>query len=172
MSVATDAGREQRPATPVLRTILEVAVVVVFAFLVWNNYTLRRQQVRSAAAAKSTRGFAVNEQIGAIPAMSLDGRRNDLDLRNARGIVAIVNPSCDSCRELMASARNAPDVHLLAVTSPAEARARANELGPNTRILPPRLEGALGARLQTYPQVFVIDRGAIVRTCSRIDECR
>lgn len=172
MSVVTDAGREPRRALPVLKTVLEIAVVVVFALLVWNNYTLRRQQARSAAAAKSTRGFAVREQIGAIPAMSLDGRRSDLDLRTGRGIVAIVNPSCDSCRELMAAARNVPDVHVLSAASLADTRALAKDLGPNTRVLPQPLGGALGERLRIYPQVFVIDRGEIVRTCSTLAECR
>jgi hypothetical protein len=172
MSVATDAGHEQRRPLPLLRTLLEVAVVVVFVLLIWNNFALRRQQGRSAAASKSLRGFVVREQIGAIPALTLDGRRNDLDLRNARGIVAIVNPTCDSCRELMAAARNAPDVHLLAVTSPAEAAAQAKTLGPNARMLPQDLGGALGERLHIYPQVLVIDHGEIVRTCSRLQECR
>lgn len=172
MSVATDAGREQRRSLPALKTVLELAVVVVFALLVWNNYTLRRQQARSAAAAKSVRGFAVREQIGAIPALTLDGRRSDLDLRNGRGIVAIVNPSCDSCRELMASARNVPGVHVLSAAWPDDTRALAQELGRNARVLPQPLGGALGERLRVYPQVFVVDRGEIVRTCSRLEECR
>jgi hypothetical protein len=172
MSVATDAGHEQRRPLPLLRTLLEVAVVVVFALLIWNNFTLRRGQARSAAAAKSARGFAVREQIGAIPAMTLDGRRSDLDLRNARGIVAIVNPDCESCRELVASAGNAPDVHVLAVTPAADAHALAKSLGPQTRILPGPLGGLLGSRLQIYPQVLVIDHGWIVRTCATIQECR
>lgn len=172
MSAVTDAGHEQRRPLPLLRTLLEVAVVVVFALLIWNNYTLRRQQARSAAAAKSVRGFVVREQIGAIPAMTPDGRRSDLDLRNARGIIAIVNPSCESCRELIASARDAPGVHVLAVMSLAEARTLAKSLGPNVRILPQPLGGALGARLQIYPQVLVIDRGEIVRTCATLQECR
>lgn len=172
MSVATDAGREQRRTLPVLKTILEVAVVAVFVLLIWNNFTLRRQQARSAAASKAARGFAVREKVGAIPAMTLDGRRSDLDLRNGRGIVAIVNPTCDSCRELMASARNVPDVHVLSTASPAESRALAKDLGPNARVLVQPIAGELGTRLQIAPQAFVIDRGEIVRTCARITECR
>lgn len=172
MSVATDAGHEQRRPLPLLRTLLEVAVVVVFVLLIWNNFALRRQQALSAAAAKSTRGFVVREQIGAIPATTLDGRPNDLDLRNARGIVAIVNPTCESCRELVAASRTAPDVYVLAATSPAEAGAHAKDLGPNARLLRPGIGGTLGERLRIYPQVVVIDRGEIVRTCARLEECR
>ncbi|HET8775752.1 MAG TPA: hypothetical protein VFP80_18285 [Thermoanaerobaculia bacterium] len=172
MSVAADAGHEQRRPLPLLRTILEVAVVVVFVFLIWNNFALRRQQSRTAAAAKSSRGFVVRDQIGVIPATMIDGRRNDLDLRNSRGIIAIVNPTCESCRELVASAHNAPDVHVLAYTSPAEAAAQAKNLGPAARYLPQNLGGALGDRLRIYPQVLVIDHGEIVRTCARLEECR
>lgn len=172
MSVATDAEHAQRRPLPLLRTILEVAVVVVFVFLIWNNFALRRQQNRSAAAVKASRSFVVRDQIGVIPATMLDGRRNDLDLRSSRGIVAIVNPSCDSCRELVASARNVPDVHVLVFTSPAEAAAHAKSLGPNARFLPQNLGGELGERLRIYPQLVVIDHGVIVRTCSRLEECR
>ena len=83
MSSVTDVGPVPRRPLPLLRALLEVAVVVVFVLLVWNNFTLRRQQSRAAAAAKSVRGFAVREQIGAIPAVTLDGRKSDLDLRAA-----------------------------------------------------------------------------------------
>ena len=171
MSSVTDVGPVPRRPLPLLRALLEVAVVVVFVLLVWNNFTLRRQQSRAAAAAKAVRGFAVREQIGAIPAMTLDGRKSDLDLRATRGIVAIVNPGCESCRELVASARGVSGVHVLSAASMEESRALAKDLGPNARVITP-IGGALGARLQVYPQVFVIDRGEIVRVCKDIPECR
>jgi hypothetical protein len=172
MSVTTDAGHAQRRSLPLLRSLLEAAVVVVFVLLIWNNFALRRQQSRSAAAAKTARGFAVREQLGAIPATTLDGKKSDLDLRNARGIVAIVNPACDSCRELVASTRGVPGVHVLSVSSPEESRAMAKDLAPDTRVVSPSLGGALGQTLRIYPQLFVIDHGTIVRTCSRLEECR
>lgn len=172
MSVATDAGHEQRRALPLLRALLEAAVIVVFVLLIWNNFTLRRRQSRAAAAAKSTRGFSVREQVGAIPATTLDGNRRDLDLRTARGIVAIVNPSCDSCRALIASTRGMPHVHVLSVASLEETRAMAKDLGPDTRVVTQPLPGSLASRLQIYPQLFVMDRGEIVRTCATIRECR
>lgn len=141
--------------------------MLVFVLLIWNNFTLRRQQTRAAAAVKSSRGFAVGERLGAIPATSLDGRPNDLDLRASRGIVAIVNPGCESCRELVASMRGVSDVHVLSVVSPG-----AKDLGAGTRVIPENVTGAFGAQLKTYPQLFVIDHGEIVRTCARIAECR
>ena len=172
MSVSTDVSPAQRRPLPLLRALLEGAVVVVFVLLIWNNFTLRRQSTRAAAAAKSFRGFAVHERLGAIPALALDGRQNDLDLRASRGTVAIVNPGCESCRELVASLRGVKDVHVLSAASLAETRAAANLLGPEARVIPDSVSGAFGAQLKTYPQLFVIDHGEIVRTCARIAECR
>jgi ABC-type cobalamin transport system ATPase subunit len=172
MSVATDVEREQRRTLPLLRALLEVAVVVVFALLIWNNFTLRRQQTRAAAAVKTSRAFAVKDQLGAIPATTLDGKKRDLDLRTSRGVVAVVNPTCESCRELVESTRGMPGVHVLSAASLEETRAHAKELGPNTLVLEKGTGGELGARLRIAPQLFVIDRGQIVRTCARIQECR
>ena len=172
MSVAPDEARQPRRPLPLLRGLLEGAVVLVFVLLIWNNFTLRRQQTGAAAAVKTTRGFGVHEQLGAIPAMTLDGKPGDLDLRSARGIVAIVNPSCDSCRTLMASTRGMADVHVLSVASLEETRAVAADLGSHVRVVPRKVGGALGSRLQVYPQLFIIDRGQVVRTCATIAECR
>src|SRR5215213_3285951 len=120
MSAVTDAGREQRQTLPVLRTLLEVAVMVVFALLIWNNFALRRQQARAAAAVKDAHGFTVRERVGAIPATTLDGARRDLDLTSSRAVVAIVNPGCESCRELIAATRGMPDVRILSVAPLSE----------------------------------------------------
>ena len=171
-SSAPDARRERRSPAAVLKTVLEFAVVVVFGLLIWNNYTLRRERARSAAAVDFVRGVAAGERIGVIPALALDGRRRDLDLRDGRAIVAIVKPGCASCDPLIASARNEPDVHVLSVASLADTRALAKDLGPDPAVLAPPAGGGLAASLQIYPQLFVIDRGQIVRTCARIEECR
>jgi hypothetical protein len=172
MSVATDAGREQRRPLHFLRALLEVAVVVVFALLIWNNFTLRRQQTLAAAAVKTSRGLAAREKLGVIPATTLDGKQSDLDFRTTRGILAIVNPTCESCKELMASTRGVPGVHVLSAASLEETRAQAKNLDPNVRVLMPSVRGALGTQLRTYPQLVVIDHGEVVRTCAKIEECR
>jgi hypothetical protein len=174
MSAVTDVRREPRRTLPVLKTILEVAVVVVFVLLVWNNYSLRRQQIRAAAAKKSAHGFVAREQVGVIPATALDGRPRDLDLRATRAVVAIVNPSCDSCREILKAVRGASDVRVLSIASLAETQAAAQDLGlgATTSVVAQPLPKGLASRLQIYPQLFVLDRGEVVRTCARIEECR
>ena len=161
---------ETRPRANILRTLLEVAVVVVFALLVWNNYTMRRQQSRAAAAVKSERAFVVRDQIGVIPAIGLDGKRRDLDFRNGRAVVALVDPRCESCREVLATLRTRPDVRILSVAPLRETR--EGNVPPSTSVVVQPLSGPTGARLSIFPQVFVVDRGQVVRTCANVAECR
>jgi hypothetical protein len=40
------------------------------------------------------------------------------------------------------------------------------------RVVPRKVGGVLGSRLQVYPQLFIIDRGHVVRTCATNAECR
>jgi len=161
---------EARGRAGILRSLLEVAVVIVFALLVWNNYTLRRQQSRAAAVTKSERAFVARDQLEVIPATGLDGRRRDLDFRKGRAVVAIVDPRCESCREVLAAARNVPDLRILSVAPLAETR--AGNVPPSTSVVVQPLPGPTGARLSIFPQLFVVDRGQVVRTCANVGECR
>jgi hypothetical protein len=165
----------ERPRTRGLRMVLEAAVVVVFVLLIWNNYTLRRQQARSAAgAAAPARGFVPKDVIETIPTVALDGTRGTLDLRPSRSVVAVVDPRCESCKELIATLRPQPDLHVLSVAPPAETRAMAEQAGLTavTRTLGEPLPAKAAAQLRNYPQVFVVDRGKVVRTCATVAECR
>jgi hypothetical protein len=149
MSATADVGRVPRRTLPVLKTLLEVAVVVVFVLLVWNNDSLRRQQSRAVAAKKSAHGFVAREQVGAIPATTLDGTPRDLDLRATRAIVVIVDPRCDSCREILKSVRGAPDVRVLSVAPLAETQATAKDLalGTTTSVVTQPLPQGFASRL-------------------------
>lgn len=167
MTVATV---ETRGRTNLLRTLLEAAVVVVFVLLVWNNWTLRRQQTRAAAVTRSEHAFVVKEHIGVIPATGLDGRRRDLDLRNTRAVVAVVDPRCESCREILAAARDVPNLHVLSVAPLAETREGGMPASASVIVQP--VPEALKPRLAIFPQLFVIDHGQIVRTCANVRECR
>jgi hypothetical protein len=156
----------------VIRGVLELAVVVVFAFLIWNNYTLRRQQTRAAAAVKSARAFTVHDSIAALPIVELNGARGTLPL-DRRTIVAIVDPRCDSCRALLARIRSDSGVQIVSVAPIAETRAMAQESGLNsvTHALATPETARIDPRLQIYPQLFVVEQGHVVRTCASIDEC-
>ena len=152
------------------RTLLEAAVVIVFVLLVWNNATLRRREARAAAATRGEHGFVARERVGVIPATALDGTRRDLDLRETRAVVAIVDPRCDSCREILTSVEDMPDVRVLSVAPPADSR--AGGMPPRTYVVAQPLPAGLASRFAVFPQLFVIDRGEIVRTCARVAECR
>jgi hypothetical protein len=156
----------------VVRGALELAVVVVFAFLIWNNYTLRRQQTRAAAAVKSARAFTVHDSIAALPIVEWNGARGTL-LLNGRTIVAVVDPRCDSCRTLLAGIRPDSGVQIVSVAPLAETRAMAQEtgLGSVTHALATPENARLDPRLQIYPQLFVVEQGHVVRTCASIEEC-
>ncbi|HEV7920224.1 MAG TPA: hypothetical protein VGR02_05480 [Thermoanaerobaculia bacterium] len=151
------------------RGVLEAAVIVVFALLVWNNYSLRRQHIRPAAAAvKSARSFVVHDSLSALPVTDLTGAARTLAL-SQRTIVAIVDPRCDSCRTLLAAIRPESGAQVLSVASLAETRAMAEASGLQSVTYV--LGNSTDPRLQIYPQLFVVDGGKVVRTCASMAEC-
>ena len=132
-------------------------------------------RLAAAAAKKSAHGFVVREQVGAIPATTLDGTRRDLDLRNdACGRRDRESDAATPAARSSRSVRGAPDVRVLSVASLAETQAMAKDLGlgATTSVVAQPLPKGLESRLQIYPQLFVMDRGEVVRTCARIEECR
>lgn len=171
----TDFATTAPPGTRVLRFLLEGAVVVMFVLLIASNYTLRRQVRASAIPAIQRHGFVPKDVVASIPTVGLDGRPGTLDLQAGRTIVAIVDPRCESCRELIATMRGAAEgIRVLSVAPPAETRTMAQEFGlasVTTGIGKP-LPARVDAQLQIYPQLFVVDRGRVVRTCATLAECR
>lgn len=163
---------EERRSAFSLRALLEVAVVVVFAALIWSNTTLRRQQVRSAAAAKSARAFTVHDSLDALPVVELTGARGTFR-PDRRAIVAIVDPRCESCRVLLTGIRPDSGVQVLSVAPLAETRAMAQAAGLTavTHVLGTPLPARIESQLQIYPQLFVVENGQVVRTCASMKEC-
>ncbi|HKO57121.1 MAG TPA: hypothetical protein VJ276_14685 [Thermoanaerobaculia bacterium] len=147
-------------------------MVVVFALLIWSNYTLRRQHARSVAAVKSARAFAVHDSIDALPVVDLTGARGTLPF-NGRTIVAIVDPRCDSCRELLGGIRPDGGTQVLSVAPLTEtiAMAKATRLTAVTHALAEPPGGRIDPRTQIYPQLFVVEHGRVVRTCASVSEC-
>jgi hypothetical protein len=163
----------EQPRTRGLRMLLELAVVVVFLFLIWNNYTLRRRPA-AGVTPPSSRGFVPKDFVESIPTIALDGTRGSIDLRQSRAVVALVDPRCESCKEIIATLRPQPDLHVLSVAPMPETRTMATQAGLTavTRILDePRIPERNGVQFHIYPQVFVVDHGKVVRTCATIAEC-
>ena len=153
-----------------LRPILEGAVVVVFVLLIWNNYTLRQQQRIMAKAMSHGRGFAPQDSIGDVATVELSGRPAQLHLGQGRHVVAVVDPRCDSCRELVATLRPSPDLVVMTLAPPELARPMAAQAGLTA--MTHSLRQPLARPWLVYPQVFVVDRGKVVRTCLTVAECR
>lgn len=161
---------ETRPRTDVLRTVLEVAVVAVFALLIWQNLALRRQARAAATPSVRQHAFVARDAIGSVPVLDLTGRPGVLDLQAGRTTIAIVDPRCDSCRELLATLRGAAGVVVLSVAPVGETQTLARESGLGAVV---RALGApVPAQFQIYPQLFVVDHGKVVRTCVSLAECR
>jgi hypothetical protein len=169
--VSGTAG-EPRTRALTIRGVLEAAVVVVFALLIWNSFTLRRQWSHAAAAAKSARAFAVHDSIDNVPIVRLTGTQDTLHF-GGRTIVAIVDPRCESCRELLRGIHGDSGVQVLSVAPLPETNAMARTTGLTavTYKLKDPAAGTADLRLQIYPQLFVVERGRVVRTCASITEC-
>jgi hypothetical protein len=164
-----------RPRTRFLRPLLEGAVVVLFLLLIGSNYTLRRQ-AHAAAITVSEHGFVARDVFPpAIPVVDLQGKPRTLDLRTARTTVAIVDPRCESCRELVATLRDASNVRVLSVAPLEETRRMAGQSGlagaTFTLGISP-LPKRFASKLQIYPQLFIVDGGKVVRSCATLAECR
>jgi len=153
--------------SPVLRRILEGALVIVFALLVWNNATLRRRVSVAAAAPVTRHGFGVKDVIRTVPVKDLDGHARTLDLQSGRTVVAVVDPSCSSCRELVATMGALPSVQVLSLGSAESTRPLAATIHGTTSIL----GNDAPAPFHLYPQLFVVERGMVVRTCATVKEC-
>ena len=164
---------QEPPRARSLRIVLEVAFVGLFLLLIWNNFALRRQQARVAAAVSPARGFMVKDYVETIPTVDLNGRPGSLDLRGQRTIVAVIDPRCESCRELIASLRGARGVRVLSVAPPAVTRplAERSGLAAVTSVVGQPLPKGNERQLQFFPQLFVVDRGKVVRTCASVGEC-
>jgi hypothetical protein len=165
-----------RPRTDALRTVLEAAVVVVFALLIWNNFSLRRQARAAAVPSIREHAFVARDYVPFIPTIDLAGKAGGLDLRSGRTTIAIVDPRCDSCREMIAtmrSMRGASGIRILSVAPVAETRKMADEMGlaASTTILGRPLPKQIEGQLQIYPQLFIVDHGKVVRTCLSVAEC-
>lgn len=150
-----------------MRRILEGALLVVFVLLVWNNLALRRR-VTAAAVPASRHGFGVKDVIRTVPVKDLDGRARVLDLQQGRAVVAIIDPSCASCRDLVATISALPAVQVLSLASAEPTRPLAAKIRGTTSLL----DDDAPAQFHLYPQLFVVEKGMVVRTCANVNECR
>jgi hypothetical protein len=146
----------------------EAAIVIGVLFVLYHNVTLRRSlKVTSKWAPRfNARGY-----VAPIAVFDLAGKSMSLDLRTGRSIVAIIDPECATCAATMEEAQRAPNVLIVSVGDPAQTRKLLGnpQSGRRTFVFDRRrgTREVLGA----FPQVFAVDDGKVVRTCSSVREC-
>jgi hypothetical protein len=149
-----------------LAAALEVAVVVALLLVLKHNHTLRQQL---AAAAKGTcRKFVVGDEITSVSAISASRKLSVLDLRHGRSVIAIVDPECASCADTIRQAEISPRVQILSLAEPSRTFAALRSTSRTFAIDPRQPLGKLGGGV---PQIFAVETGKVVRTCSTISEC-
>ena len=110
----------------------------------------------------------MKDVIRTVPAKDLDGHAHVVDLQHGRNVVAIVDPSCASCRELVATMDVLPAVQVFSVASAEASRPLAAKIHGTTSIV----GNDAPAQFHLYPQLFIVDDGLVVRTCAKVSECR
>jgi hypothetical protein len=173
--MATSESRTQ--SSRVAARTLEVALVILFVALAWNNFTLRRElaQVRAGSSVRgAVSSFAPGDALTVVQAVDLAGRPVTLDFRTSRTLVAIVNPGCSSCETAVAALKGATGARVLSVASVAETRPLMERGGIAhfAYTLPAGTPGELGPKMHHYPQTFIVDHGIVARTCRSVEECR
>lgn len=170
----TSDFEDKRLRRDVVRRILEGAVVVVFALLVWNNYTLRRHSLAAAANVTRQRAFVPKDFMKTLPTIDLQGVHGSWDFQTGRFVVAIIDPRCPSCESMIQTLRGQSDIRILSLAPLKETLELVESpgLAGATRMLGSPVPMALDPQLHMYPQLLIVDHGMVVRTCASIAECR
>jgi hypothetical protein len=148
---------------------MEIALVVAFVLLLMSHRELRRQL--KAAATHSAERMNAGDRVPSLSVTDFSGKDIDLDLRNGRFIVAVVNPTCPSCAESIQAIQNVRDSYLISVSGhPDDTRLLgALKSASRTYVVSPRHPQR--KLLSTIPQVFVVEQGTVARTCRRVSDC-
>jgi hypothetical protein len=159
--------------------IIEVVLLGCFVFLLWSNLRLRSEvrglrAAAKAAAAPSTRSFESGDAFAANDFVPCQGCGTQT-WPSGRKIVAIVNPSCDSCEEVARNLTNAiPSLHIMPVVistgddAATTTFARKHGFGHFTFRISP---AASRAKFAANPQVLIADDAFVIKRCRSIDDC-
>lgn len=140
--------------------------------MIWQNYKLR--QMVAAVPHPAPSAVTVRDRMMALPVMNLDNKSVALEFRGTRTMVAVVSPNCGSCEALLGQLPREPSTRVLSIGPLAATKAMAEryDIARQTFILTPSSPKELDRALRAYPQLFVVDRGQVVRTCATVAECR
>jgi hypothetical protein len=167
--------------------LLAFAGVALFLGLVYTNHLLRRRldetrhALRRAQQQLSSHVVSAGERFESLRVLDASDRPRILEA-NGRGpvLVAVVNPTCDSCVEVADAVKEVLRTHaggtvwLLSQGDAAGTRdfARRHGVEAVTYRLPDDLNPFVRQRLARAPQVFVVDgHENVVRTCETVASC-
>lgn len=167
--MTTEAPEKRFLALRLVRGALEIAAVVVFLFVLRQNFELRRD-IRSVARrglSGETR-FAAGDPFPVFNVVDRAGKAMPLALGPERTLLLIADPGCSVCD------RSIPllpaDAVVLSVTDLASTRS-----SPLFRF-PGRVYAAAEQyrerRLGRVPQFLLVESQRIVRTCADPRDCR
>jgi hypothetical protein len=152
--------------------VLPLAALAVFLLILRQNAILRKQLT---AKLSSSDRFYAGDRLDRLQVADMQGRSTVLELKDKRIILAVVQPSCASCELLIRGVRPGSNTAVLSLATAAETRPIVEPVGiaPMTfSIAGQPLDPKLAAKLSFYPQILLVDRGAVVRTCASLDYCR
>lgn len=151
----------------VLRIALDVAVIVVFAFLLRQNWQLRH---RTAAPMAPPTLFEAGQTLPSVKVTAADGKTGVLNPGSGRKLLLIGDPHCPSC-EAVLQKMPAGDAMVLSIANPDTTRSSSftsKYHGPIYSLAEPPHD----PRLNRVPQLLLVDARRIVRTCTDPRDCR
>jgi uncharacterized membrane protein len=155
-----------------LPRVLEVVALIVFVLVVRDNFRLRKMAASAALAAtraNGTRLFQAGDTITEVQAFDVAGTPRQVSFREGRSLVAVVDPTCDSCKRVISGLPADGSAVVLSMAAPEAfrqgdgkaIRGRIYSIDPMKR----------DPRLATNPQVLLVDNGRVVRTCAEPAGC-
>jgi hypothetical protein len=147
--------------------VLEIAAVAALLFLVWQNAQLRRTAklaMRSAAPR-----FHAGDSLPGLQVIDLTGKPQTLRFQEGRVVVALVDPGCGTCQDVIRSLRSVSSARIISVADLAGTEPLLRGT-PNAYVSDPRdpLRGQFGK----VPQILLVEQEKVMRTCATARECQ
>jgi hypothetical protein len=152
--------------------LLQLAALIILLLVVRQNAKLRRQ---IGARIASCDRLAAGDRIGRLPLTTLTGQQKPVDFTKGRRVLAIVDPTCGSCIRTMNEVRADPAATVVSVATAEATTPIAEKAGIASMthtLASANLPAAMAQKLRYFPQIVLIDRGVVMRTCKSVAECR
>lgn len=147
------------------RMTVELAVVVVFVFLLYQNVELRRRPTPTTRARLDR--FAAGDTMPTFKVVDKAGKLSTLELRPGRTLLLIGDPGCPSCQTHVQALGADAVILSTADFTTTKASSFAAFPGPVYSLA----AAPTDVRFRRVPQVVVVESRRIVRTCADPKDC-